>query len=471
MASVYRKRSTWYARFKDAAGRWTAHATTAATKADARRLAEDLQRKAERQRFGLDPLPSDSGMTLAGLCAWWLANYCPAPSRSRAEACLRRHAVETPLGALPLAIVTAGRIEEHLRGLERHGRASARGLAPASVNHVRAYLRTAFNRARRAGVWTAPNPAADTEARKVPKRAYQTLAAEEVPAMLAHVPEDWRGFFAAAAYLALRKGECAGLLKTDAVLERGLLTVRASYDRDTTKGKHADVLPIPPPLAPYVAAGLLTPGPYLFPAPDGSMRSPESDPERILRRALGRAGIVVGYEHRCRRCQARGKPHVERHPDPAPRRCASCGMALWPVALPRRLRFQDLRHSAATILLRAGVDAHRVQRILRHASVTTTTGTYAHLLAEDLRPALAAAWAHGSSRGAEATMRAGARTAPIGSTDPAPLVTRLLPDPGEAESPPKGGAPNVPAFVANSTMRRAGIEPATLGLKGRCSAN
>jgi len=27
-------------------------------------------------------------------------------------------------------------------------------------------------------------------------------------------------------------------------------------------------------------------------------------------------------------------------------------------------------------MLRAGVDAHRVQRILRHASVTTTTGTY-----------------------------------------------------------------------------------------------
>jgi len=28
------------------------------------------------------------------------------------------------------------------------------------------------------------------------------------------------------------------------------------------------------------------------------------------------------------------------------------------------MRFHDLRHTAATLMLRAGVDAHRVQRIL-----------------------------------------------------------------------------------------------------------
>jgi site-specific recombinase XerD len=39
-------------------------------------------------------------------------------------------------------------------------------------------------------------------------------------------------------------------------------------------------------------------------------------------------------------------------------------------------------------MLRAGVDAHRVQRILRHGSVTTTTGTYEHLTLDDLRDAV-----------------------------------------------------------------------------------
>src|SRR5262249_53622349 len=54
----------------------------------------------------------------------------------------------------------------------------------------------------------------------------------------------------------------------------------------------------------------------------------------------------------------------------------------------RVMRFHDLRHSAATLLLRAGVDIHRVQRILRHRDVKLTTGTYAHLQVEDLRAAV-----------------------------------------------------------------------------------
>jgi len=39
-------------------------------------------------------------------------------------------------------------------------------------------------------------------------------------------------------------------------------------------------------------------------------------------------------------------------------------------------------------MLRAGVDAHRVQRILRHSDLRTTTDVYAHLLVEDLRSAI-----------------------------------------------------------------------------------
>src|SRR5437762_8013812 len=67
----------------------------------------------------------------------------------------------------------------------------------------------------------------------------------------------------------------------------------------------------------------------------------------------------------------------------------TCRAKLWPSAIPRPMRFHDLRHTAATLMLRAGVDAHRVQRILRHASVTTTTDTYGHLTVDDLRDAVA----------------------------------------------------------------------------------
>jgi hypothetical protein len=61
-------------------------------------------------------------------------------------------------------------------------------------------------------------------------------------------------------------------------------------------------------------------------------------------------------------------------------------------------------------MLRAGVDAHRVQRILRHASVTTTTGTYGHLALEDLRDAVTR----------------------IGPKNPAPFADSLLTDPARA---------------------------------------
>ena len=65
------------------------------------------------------------------------------------------------------------------------------------------------------------------------------------------------------------------------------------------------------------------------------------------------------------------------------------GRALWPKAIARPMRFHDLRHTTATLLLRAGVDAHRVQRLLRHRDVRTTTGIYGHLDVEDLRAAVA----------------------------------------------------------------------------------
>src|SRR5437868_12316489 len=119
------------------------------------------------------------------------------------------------------------------------------------------------------------------------------------------------------------------------------------------------------------------------------MRSEDSTPQRVLRAALVRAGLVEGWEHVCRRCRSNGSPRVERHPDSTLRRCDVCGMKLWPRAMPRKMRFHDLRHAVGTLLLRAKVDAHRVQQILRHASINTTLGTYGHLDVEDLREAMA----------------------------------------------------------------------------------
>jgi len=49
------------------------------------------------------------------------------------------------------------------------------------------------------------------------------------------------------------------------------------------------------------------------------------------------------------------------------------------------VRFHDLRHSVATILLAAKIDLKVVSELLGHSSVATTADLYAHVLPEQQR--------------------------------------------------------------------------------------
>jgi hypothetical protein len=164
------------------------------------------------------------------------------------------------------------------------------------------------------------------------------------------------------------------------------------------------------------------------------------------------------------------KPHTHRYEDDAERHCEACKMKLWAKAIPRPLRFHDLRHSCATILLRAGVDIHTVQRILRHRSVTTTAGTYAHLLIDDLRKGMGLAFGapEQPAEAAQAAVVGGASYELPDDEDPhasggfrAGLVKESE---GAYQVAPQGGDA-IDGFLA----RQAGFEPTTHGLEGRCS--
>jgi hypothetical protein len=103
-----------------------------------------------------------------------------------------------------------------------------------------------------------------------------------------------------------------------------------------------------------------------------------------------RAGIILGHDHKCRRCG-----HVERHSDSENRKCAEpaappktglCGMRMWPVAVPRPMRFNDLR--GGTLLARAGVPLVIAQRILRHVDPRPTANIYTRVDLGDMRTGL-----------------------------------------------------------------------------------
>jgi integrase len=50
----------------------------------------------------------------------------------------------------------------------------------------------------------------------------------------------------------------------------------------------------------------------------------------------------------------------------------------------RRIRFHDMRHTAATLMIGSGIDLRTVQEICGHKDIKTTMG-YAHLLGDNLR--------------------------------------------------------------------------------------
>ncbi len=219
------------------------------------------------------------------------------------------------------------------------------GLSPASINHLRGLVHRIFTLAIRNGLWPGPNPAIAVPRRKVPRRIPEYLRLSEVPRMLAELDPRWRPLFATAIWTGMRKGELLGLRKSDVDMDAGTITVVRSYDSDTTKGGHDSMLPIAEGLRPYLVAALnASLSDLVFPRPDGLMHSRDLAVDMVLRRALGRAGIVTGYIYRCRRkgCGYRSEPI----PKSECGRCPECNMRLWSQAVPRHVRFHDLRHYA-----------------------------------------------------------------------------------------------------------------------------
>jgi integrase len=376
MASIFRRGDAWVIKWKNGAGRWVQLRTTCRTKLETQELARELERKAEFQRLGLEAVDRPTTMTFGELLDWYAENF-GTRLRSKGDRISADKHLRPALGHMLLVEVTAPRIDEILTTCGDE-------LSPKSVNNLRAFARTVFAKAIQRQLWKGTNPVDAVPRRKVPRRIPAYLKPDEVTAVLPHVPERWRALFACAIYTGMRRGELVALQKSDVDLADGTITVGRSWHADTTKGGHADVIPIHPELRPFLRDAIsMSRSRLVFPREDGSMQSENVDLAELLRGAMNRAGLVDGWVHKCRRCRSR-----ESSDDSTIRKCAKCGFTLWPSPVPRRIRFHDLRHTTATLLLKAGVPLAVVQRILRHSSPTVTAQVYGHLDLSDMSAGL-----------------------------------------------------------------------------------
>jgi len=153
--------------------------------------------------------------------------------------------------------------------------------------------------------------------------------------------------------------------------------VSRTRGRDTPKNKKFRAVPIPAALRPFGEVHLAaTPGEELFPRLRELGDGAKVYVLRELRRALCRAGLVLGHDHLCRR---RGCGFRERRTDAVQGTCPKCGMRLWITSIPKPLTFHQLRHSYVSHLIMAGANPVAVQRMAGHADLKTTLDIYGHL--------------------------------------------------------------------------------------------
>ena len=374
MATPYKREGRWIVQWKDSAGTWRQERTKCRNKLEAGEYLRQLENQAQNERRGLQPIHKPSTMNFGELLDWYAENFGQLHRWQLMGTFVANH-LRPELGQLTIPEITGPRISALLNSKRET-------LAPKSINHLRTGVHVIFASAIKRGLWQGANPAREVPRMKVPRRLPTWLKSEEVESMLAELSEGWRPLFATAVYTGMRRGELCALEKSDVDLDAMTIVVSKSWEADTTKGNRADVLPIHPELKPYLVDAMnQSPSKLMFSRADGSMHSPTIKLQRLLRSALGRAGIVEGWTHKCRRCGTQVDDASSTR-----RKCPTkCGMTMWPAAIPRLVRFHDLRHTTATLLLKAGTPLAVVSKMLRHSDVSITLSIYGHLDIDDLR--------------------------------------------------------------------------------------
>ena len=349
---------------------------------EARDKLDDLRRDL---RLGL-LTPANRAATVGDYLTGWIERHRARVRPSTwltAESYVRVYLIPA-LGRKPLARLTAADVEDALASFMRDGRpvsaTDKRHRSPVSAvtaRHVRATLRRALSDAQRAGL-VGRNVAGDAAPPSVEHRPITYLAARDVAKLLdATVEDDLGPLYALAATTGLRRGELLGLTWPD--VADGRLTVRRSMARVKGNGWGLGAV--------KSARSRRT-----IPLPARARQAVETQRtrQRFVQKAAGSAwqdrdGLVF--------TDAVGRPLL---PEYVSHRFAR---DLARVGVPR-VRFHDLRHSAATTLLAAGVPLAVISEWLGHSGIAITASAYAAVVPElltDARDAMDRALADGAS--------------------------------------------------------------------------
>lgn len=260
---------------------------------------------------------------------------------------------------------------QHVLGLMNRMRDA--GASPKTIANVRVLLRSALSTALKWNL-AARNVAAAVDPPKAEQHEIQPFTKAEAKTFLAAVAGDrLEALYTVALTMGLRQGEALGLRWDDVDLDTGVLHVREQLQR--VDGALQRV-----PLKTRRSRRVLTmPAPAVAALREHRRRQLE---EQLAARRWTDTGYVfttgIGTPLEARNVVRSFKAILGSRDE----------NGVWrPKPGLRDIRFHDLRHSAATLMLVQGVPTRVVMETLGHSQMSTTTNTYQHVAPELQREA------------------------------------------------------------------------------------
>lgn len=296
--------------------------------------------------------PSNERLTVETFLGQWIRDATPTLRPRTVERygqIVTTHIVPT-LGRVPIARLTPQQVQALLT-------AKGEDLAPATVVYIRAVLRRALTQAVRWGI--APrNVAAMVDPPRIIRREIRPLTPDEARRLLDGVRGDrLEALYAVALALGLREGEAFGLGWDDVDFDNATLTVSHALLR--MKGRLELVEPKTARSRRTIAL------PRRVVAVLRAHRARQLEDRFVAGPGWQEWGLVFATEigtplHRSDVLHA-----LHRH--------------LAAADLPT-MRFHDLRHACASLLLAQGVHPRVVMETLGHSTIGQTMDTYTHVL-------------------------------------------------------------------------------------------